>query len=140
MLFEIKYVSLGFKQMLRKLLFTYENIILGQFDLKIKLQWKIGFLKIHSTKRDKCWSFKSQGWSNHQDQQVHWGKKAAEVGEVSEVAKADKVNEASEFSKAWKSLLRTTEDWVIHVLEFSFISMFWNKIYLGRIMKYHVEF
>ena len=41
-------------------------------------------------------------------------------------------------SKFWKI---STEDFgVIQVLEFSFISMLWNKIYLGGIMNYHVEF
>ena len=40
--------------------------------------------------------------------------------------------------KAWKI---ATEDFrVIQASEFSFISMFWNKIYLDKIMKYHVEF
>ena len=41
-------------------------------------------------------------------------------------------------SKAWKI---TSEDFRVHqVLKFSFILMFWNKIYFGRIMKYQVEF
>ena len=40
--------------------------------------------------------------------------------------------------KAWKI---TSEDFRVHqVLKFSFILMFWNKIYFGRIMKYQVEF
>ena len=40
--------------------------------------------------------------------------------------------------KAWKI---TTEDFrVIQALEFSFIFMFWKKVFLGRIMKYHIEF
>ena len=41
-------------------------------------------------------------------------------------------------SKAWKI---TTEDFKVNqVLEFSFILMFWSKIYFSKIMKYLVEF
>ena len=40
--------------------------------------------------------------------------------------------------KAWKI---TTEDFrVIQVFEFSFIFMFWKNLFLGRIMKYYIEF
>ena len=40
--------------------------------------------------------------------------------------------------KAWKI---TTEDFrVIQAFEFSFIFMFWKKVFLGLIMKYHIEF
>ena len=40
--------------------------------------------------------------------------------------------------KAWKI---TTEDFrVIQAFEFSFIFMFWKKVFWGRIMKYHIEF
>ena len=39
--------------------------------------------------------------------------------------------------KGWKI---TTEDLrVIQALEFSFIFMLWKKVFLGRIMKYHIE-
>ena len=41
-------------------------------------------------------------------------------------------------SKAWKI---TADDFRVNqVLEFALFLMFWNKIYLGRIMKWHVEF
>ena len=40
--------------------------------------------------------------------------------------------------KAWKI---NTEDFrVIQAFEFSFIFMFWKKVFWGRIMKYHIEF
>ena len=40
--------------------------------------------------------------------------------------------------KAWKI---TTEDFkVIQAFEFSFIFMFWKKVFLGRTIKYHIEF
>ena len=40
--------------------------------------------------------------------------------------------------KAWKI---TNEDFrVIHAFEFSFILMFWKKVFLGRNIKDHVEF
>ena len=40
--------------------------------------------------------------------------------------------------KAWKT---TTEDFrIIQAFEFSFIFMFWKKVVLSRIMKYHIDF
>ena len=40
--------------------------------------------------------------------------------------------------KAWKI---TTEDFrVIQAFEISLIFMFWKKVFLGRIIKYHIEF
>ena len=40
--------------------------------------------------------------------------------------------------KAWK--IKTEDFRVIQAFEFSFIFMFWKKVFLGRIMKYHIEF
>ena len=106
-----------------------------------KYQWKIGFLRIQSTTRDLCWSFWWQGWSNNQDQEVFWEKRAVEAVEAveaSEVAEDTEVNEAAEVSKAWKI---TFEDCrVIQVLEFSNLrlkSLYFDglkKIYFYRIM------
>ena len=106
-----------------------------------KYQWKIGFLRIQSTTRDLCWSFWWQGWSNNQDQEVFWEKRAVEAVEASKVAEVTEVNEAAEVSKAWKI---TFEDCrVIQVLEFSNlrtkITLFWwfeKNIFLQN----HVEF
>ena len=68
---------------------------------------------------------------NHQDQLVFWWNEAVEPVEVIE---ATAVVETVE-------VLRPTEDFRVNqVLEFSFISMFGNKIYFWRIMKYHVAF
>ena len=106
-----------------------------------KYQWKIGFFRIQSTTRDLCWSFWWQGWSNNQDQEVFWEKRAVEAVEASKVAEDTEVNEAAEVSKAWKI---TFEDCrVIQVLEFSNlrtkITLFWwfeKNIFLQN----HVEF
>ena len=72
-------------------------------------QWKIGHFRIQSTTRDLCWSFWWQRWSNNQDQEVFWEKRAVEAVEASKVAEDTEVNEAAEVFKAWKSLLRTAE-------------------------------
>ena len=90
----------------------------------IRYQWKIGFLMIHSTKRDQYWSFWCQVGSNHQDQDFFGWKRVFEAVKASEIAEADEVNEAAEVLRPEKSLLRTS---VIQVLKFIFILMFWKN-------------
>ena len=78
----------------------------------IRYQWKIGFLMIHSAKKDQYWSFWWQGWSNYKYQEVLWWNRAVEVGEAREareVAEADEANEVAEVVRPRKSLLRTSE-------------------------------
>ena len=71
---------------------------------------------IYSTKRDQCWSFWCQGWSNHHDQEFIGGYRFGEAGEANEVAEAAEVNEAAEVFWALKI---TSEDFrVIQILEF----------------------
>jgi hypothetical protein len=74
---------------------------------------------IYSKKRDQCWSFWCQGWSNHHDQEFLGGNRAGEAGEAgeaNEVAETAEVNEAAEVSRVLKI---TSEDFrVIQVLEF----------------------
>ena len=74
---------------------------------------------IHSTKKNRHWSFWCHWWSNHQDQEVFWGNRAVEAVEASEVAEAAEVNEAAEFSKAWKI---TTKDFKV-ILDLEFINL-----------------
>ena len=76
-------------------------------------------------------------WINYQDKQVLWWIWVVEVGEAIEVAEADEANEAAEVLRPRKSLL-TTED--LSVIKFSFILIFRNKEFWGRIMKYHDDF
>ena len=93
---------------------------------------------IHSTKRDKYWSFWCQEWFNHQDQDIFWWNEAVEVIEAIEVVEAVEVIEAAEVLRIGKI---TTGDFrVIQVLEFSFILIFWEIFLGGRNMIYQVEF
>ena len=66
-----------------------------------------------------------------------WWNEAVEVIEAIEAVEATEVIEAAEVLRPGKSLLRIS---VIKAFEFSFIFIFWKKVFLGRIMKYHIEF
>ena len=94
---------------------------------KVQKSVKERFLMIHSTKMEQYWSFRCQGWSNHQNQEVLWWNRAVEVGEASEVAE---VNEAAVVLRPEKSLLRTSES--SRFLNFISFWCFETKIFLIR--------
>ena len=94
---------------------------------------------IHSTQKVWYWSFWCHWWSNHQDQDVFWGKRAVVAVEPSEVAEAAEVNEAAEVFKVQKI---TTEDFRV-ILDLELINLmtktilFWcfEKIVLTELWK-----
>ena len=79
---------------------------------------------IHSTQKVWYWSFWCHWWSNHQDQDVFWGKRAVVAVEPSEVAEAAEVNEAAEVFKVQKI---TTEDFRV-ILDLELINLMTKTI------------